>query len=103
MDQLDTRIELALCQPKPPLGDDGFSDHLMGSLPRRRVKRATARRLTLGGAAIAGSILTSVMGAPLEAAFSAFVLDGGAGLATLTAIGVVGIVALSVAWVFYSR
>jgi hypothetical protein len=75
----------------------------MQGLPRRRLSRTVARRLTLGGAAAAGSILTSVLGAPLETAFSAFVLHGGLPVATLAAFAFLAVIAVPVAWVFYSR
>ena len=103
MDNLEARIDTALRRPKPELCDAGFSDQLMASLPRRRLRRSTARRLTLGGAALAGSVLTSVLGAPLETVFSSFVLEGSAGVATLAVIGLLGLIALPVAWVLYSR
>lgn len=103
MDRQDSQIETALRASEPAIGDDGFSDAVMIALPRRRLGRTSARRLTLGGAAVAGSILTSVLGAPLETAFSSLVLEGGYGLSVLAAIAVVGIIAIPVAWVFYSR
>jgi hypothetical protein len=103
MDARETQLEGALRRTEPAIGDDGFSDAVMSGLPRRRLSRTAARRLTLGGAAVAGSILTSVLGAPLETAFSALVLEGGYGLTVLAAVAIVSLIAVPVAWVFYSR
>jgi hypothetical protein len=103
MDAKDARLEVALRESESAIGDDGFSDIVMSSLPRRRVSRTAARRLTLGGAAVAGSILTSVLGAPLETAFSSLVLEGGYGMTAIAAIVVAGLITIPVAWVFYSR
>ncbi len=50
-----------------------------------------------------GSVVTSVLGAPLESAFSAFVLGGGYEMAFLAVAFAVVVLAVPVAWVFYSR
>lgn len=103
MEPTDAQLEVALQQSEPSIGDDGFSETVMAGLPRRRLSRATARRLTLGGAAAAGSVITSVLGAPLETAFSSFVLEGGLGMALIAAVAIISLIAVPVAWVFYSR
>jgi hypothetical protein len=103
MDAKDTQLEVALRESETAIGDDGFSDAVMGGLPARRLSRVAARRLTLGGAALVGSVLTSVLGAPLETAFSSLVLEGGYGLSGIAAVAVIGLLAIPVAWVFYSR
>lgn len=103
MDAKDAELEVALRKSEPSIGDDGFSESVMSVLPRRRLTRATARRLTLGGAAATGSILTSVLGAPLETAFSSLVLEGGYNLTILAAVAVIGIIAIPVAWALYSK
>lgn len=102
-DRIDTEIEIALRRSEPAIGDDGFSDSVMARLPQSRLSTAAKRRWTLGGAAALGSILTSVLGAPLETAFSTFVLQGGFSMAVLGIACLVGLVAIPVAWALYSR
>lgn len=103
MEAKDAQLEVALQKSEPAIGDDGFSEAVMGRLPGRRLSQATARRLTLGGAALAGSVLTSVLGAPLETAFTALVLEGGYAMTFVAAIAVVAAITVPVAWVFYSK
>lgn len=103
MDPKDAQLEVALRNAEPAIGDDGFSEAVIGSLPERRLSRTAARRLTLGGAALAGSVLTSVLGAPLGTAFSSLVLEGGYGVIMLAAIVVMAVITVPVAWVFYLR
>ena len=103
MDPLTKKLDAALRQSEPVIGDGDFSARVMSALPRRRPSRDTARRWTLGGAAALGSVLTSVLGAPLEEAFSRFVLEGGI---QATGIGIalfIGLIAIPVAWLLYSR
>jgi len=102
-DRVDTEIEIALRRFEPAIGDDGFSETVMARLPQSHFSAAAKRRWTLGGAAALGGILTSVLGAPLETAFSTFVLQGGYGMAVLGVACVVGLVAIPVAWALYSR
>lgn len=103
MDAKDARLEVALRTAEPAISDDGFSDAVMSSIPERRLSRTTARRLTLGASALAGSLLTSMLGAPLETAFSALVLEGGYGLTMLAAVVIITALTVPVAWAFYAR
>jgi anti-sigma factor RsiW len=103
MERTDSLLEAALSEPESSIGDDGFTDSVMRGLPRRRLSREAARRWTLGGAAAIGSIVTSVLGAPLETAFSAFVLEGSVSLALVAPVALIGLVLIPVAWVFYTR
>lgn len=103
MEQKDAEMELALRASEPSIGDDGFSDAIMSSLPRKRLSRAAARRWTLGGAAAIGSVLTSILGAPLETAFSAFVLQGGFNPTILAPVLLVAVLIVPIAWVISSR
>jgi len=51
----------------PQIADAGFSDAVMTELPRRRrLRPATARRLSLGGAAVAGGVATATLAPPVE-------------------------------------
>jgi hypothetical protein len=102
MEQIEARLELALREPEREIGDTGFSETVVSALPARRTSRTKARRWTLGGAALAGSIVTSVLGAPLETAFSSFVLGGSYGTLLLVAL-IAGAVAIPTAWVFYTK
>lgn len=103
MDAIDARLEAALREAEPAIGDDGFSEAVIGGMPRKRISNATARRFTLAGAAAVGSFLTSVLGAPVESAFSTFVLEGGYEMAVLALLAIVAVVAIPVAWVFSSK
>jgi hypothetical protein len=100
---LDAKLESALRQSESAIGDAGFSDQVMSGLPMRRLSRRAIRRWTLGGAAAAGSVLTSVLGAPLETVFSSFVLSGGLNLTALAMILFAVVILVPVAWVMYSR
>lgn len=103
MDRNDARIETALRAPEPTIGDDGFTQSVLDRLPARQFSQAAARRWTLGGAALAGSVLTSVIGAPLETAFSSLILGGSLNLAAVGNLIVIGVLAIPVAWAVYSR
>ena len=103
MDKHDALIEAALRAPEPTIGDDGFTESLLDSMPARRLNQAAARRWTLGGAALAGSVLTSVIGAPLETALSSLVLEGGLNLTAIGSLVVIAILTIPVAWAVYSR
>ncbi|MDX1561309.1 MAG: hypothetical protein R3305_00185 [Gammaproteobacteria bacterium] len=92
-----------LLQPEREIGDEGFSETVVGALPARRNLRVSARRWTLGGAADAGSLVTALLGAPIEAVFSSFALGGGAATTVAAALLVATVVAVPVAWVFYSK
>jgi hypothetical protein len=102
MDSMDARLETALRRPEPAIGDDGFSDAVMRTLPAKRFGGARAGRWTLGGAAAAGSVFASLFGAPLENAFSSLVW-GGVDATSTIAVLFVAIVAVPVVWVFYSK
>ena len=103
MDSKDARIEAALRAPEQAIGDDDFTQAVFERLPAKRFSQAAARRWTLGGAALAGSVLTSVIGAPLETAFSSLVLGGGVNLTAVGILFVIGMLAIPVAWTVFSR
>lgn len=97
--QLDTE---QLRAAETAIGDNGFSDTVMARLPRKRLSRQSVRSWTLGGAAAAGSLVTALIGAPLETAFSSVML-GHYQLTVLAALVFVGLLAIPVAWACYSR
>jgi hypothetical protein len=106
MDSMDAQLEIALRTPEPAIGDDDFSETVLGELPGKRLGGTRARRWTLGAAAAAGSLLASLLSAPAETAFSSLVLEGGYEMIALTSLVtllVAGAVAVPVAWTFYSR
>ena len=103
MDTMDARLEVALRKSETAIGDDGFTEVVMNGLPRKSHGGVKARRWTLAGAAAAGSVLTSVLGAPLESVFSTLVLGSGYSMAILAALLFIGILAVPVAWVLYSK
>ena len=102
MDSSDTQLEQALRRAQPAIGDDDFSESVMRALPRRRFAGAKARRWTLGGAAVAGGVLATLLGGPLASAFSS--IDSGSGFAaSVFAVLLIAVVAVPAAWVFYSE
>lgn len=65
-DKLDQQLDQLLKQSEPELIDDGFSDAVMRSLPRKKFYQVNSRRLTLAIAAATGSVLTMLLAPPLE-------------------------------------
>lgn len=103
MESEDTRLELKLRRAETEISDDGFTETLMGSLPAKRRGRASVRRWTLGGAAAAGSFVTSILGAPIESAFSSFVLGGDERTMVIAIATITLLAAIPTAWVFYRK
>jgi hypothetical protein len=95
----DARLEAALREPEPALEDDGFSDRVMGALPPKRFAGAKARRWTLALAAVSGGVLTLLLGAPLEKAFSSLAL--GSYATSIIALLFVTLIALPTVWAFH--
>lgn len=102
MDTLDTQLNSVLRKPEPAIGDDGFSERVMQALPARRFAGAKARRWTLGSAAVAGGLLTALLGTPLENALGTVVPVGGDLLSAL-AVLFIAAVAVPAVWVFYAE
>lgn len=103
MDPVGAQLEMELRKSEPPIGDDGFSEGVMDRLPGIKRRRAGASRWTLAGAVATGSFVMSLLGAPVEAAFSAFVLANGPEMAFVAAFLVIVTLSLPVAWTFFSR
>ena len=102
MDSIDARLEAMLREPEPAIANDGFGETVMTAV--RAMKRGDARTLrwTLAGAAVAGTVVASLIAAPLSAAFSAWA-PGSAFAASALAVLFVAFVAVPAAWVFYSE
>jgi hypothetical protein len=98
----ESQLDTALRAAETAIGDDGFSHTVMARLPRKRRSRQSVRSWTLGGAAAAGSLVTALIGGPLEAAFSSLML-GDYRLMVFAALVFVGLLAVPVAWACYSR
>ena len=102
MSTIDSLLEAKLRSAEPEVADEGFSESVMLRLPAKQTSKAKARRWTLGAAAVAGSIATSILGAPLETAFSSLVLGTNYD-ATMITVLTLTVLAVPVAWVFYSK
>jgi len=102
MGSFDDQLESVLRRAEPEIADGGFSESVLAAMPARKPARNTTRRWTLAGAAATGSVLTSVLGAPLESVFSAYVLSFNLNTTAL-AVGLIAVLALPVAWMFYSK
>ena len=102
MDAIESRLSAALRTSDAGIGDAGFSDAVMRSLPaRRRRISANAGRWTLAGAAVAGGAVTAMLGAPLEA-LSLFAW-GGSHLAFMVGAALAAAAAAMAFWVFCSE
>ena len=102
MESIDARLEALLREPEPAIANDGFSETVMTAV--RAAKRGDARtiRWTLTGAAVVGTVVTSLIAAPLSDAFSSWV-PGSAYATSALAVLFVAFVAIPAAWVFYSE
>ncbi|MFO7324663.1 MAG: hypothetical protein DIU62_003000 [Pseudomonadota bacterium] len=72
----DIERQLAKMLRDPGIADEGFTEAVMGALPRRRMARSTARRLSLGAAAVSGGLLGALLGPPLEDVIAAVAVRG---------------------------
>jgi anti-sigma factor RsiW len=64
----------------PGIADAGFTEAVMQALPRRRMARTTARRLSLAGAGLAGGVAGAFLGPPpgeIPAALAGFLDTAG--------------------------
>lgn len=68
MDELEANLVRMLKRSDARTGDEGFTESVMASLPRRRFAGARARRWTLAMAATGGALFTAVLAAPLDRA-----------------------------------
>ena len=102
MDSIDARLEAMLLEPEPAIRNDGFSETVMTAV--RGTKRGDARttRWILTGAAVVGTVLTALLAAPLDGAFSSWV-PGSAYATSALAVLFVAFVTIPAAWVFYSE
>ena len=103
MTDADTKLDNALREPEPAIGDDGFTDGAMARLPYRAPERTVPGRWTVAGAAIAGSFATLVLAPPIESAFGLLALPGSTQTLILTVAGFVTVVAVPLGWLFGSR
>jgi hypothetical protein len=102
MDPIDARLEAMLLEPEPAIRNDGFTESVMTAVRTRRRGGAKAGRRTLGGAVIAGSVVTALVAAPLETAFISWV-PGSAYVTSALAVLFVAFVAIPTVWTFYSE
>jgi hypothetical protein len=103
METIEDRLSAALRKSDATIGDAGFSETVMRTLPnRRRLASSGARRCTLTGAAVAGGAATALLGPPLDGAFSWLAL-GDSSLALVVAALFVTALAATTVWVFWSE
>jgi len=65
MESMDEKMNKALSAPEAEIADAGFSDRVIGRLPRHRASVRLARWVSLACAACAGSALTLLLGPPV--------------------------------------
>jgi hypothetical protein len=95
------KLENALRTPEPALADEEFNTSVLARLPPR-LRRSTAPRWTVAGAAALGSVLTLAIAPPLEgvvASIAPFAIPP----LVLSAVGVVATVVIPALYVFYSE
>jgi hypothetical protein len=102
MDRNDARLEAMLLEPEPAIRNDGFTETVMTAVRARRRGGAKAGRLTLGGAVLAGSVVTALVAAPLDTAFISWV-PGSAYATSALAVLFVACVAIPTVWAFYAE
>jgi hypothetical protein len=95
----DKKLEEVLQRSEPPIGDDDFSESVLGRLPKRRSMDTKYRCWTLTGAAAIGSFLTLLLAPTIESAFSLFTVTHGYYATTLAALLLIAIVAIPTVWV----
>jgi hypothetical protein len=102
VDSIDARLEAMLLEPEPAIGNDGFSETVMAAVRATKLCDARTTRWTLTGAIVAGTVITSLIAAPLNGAFSSW-LPGSDYATSALAVLFVAFVAIAAAWVFYSE
>jgi hypothetical protein len=102
MDSIDARLGAMLLEPEPATRNDGFSETVMASVRARRRGDARITRWILTGAVVAGTVITSLIAAPLNGAFSSWV-PGSDYATSALAVLFVAFVAIPAAWIFYSE
>ena len=102
MDSIDERLQALLLEPEPAIDNDGFSETVMTAVRASRRGDGRTGRWTLGGAVVAGSLLASLIGAPLDAAFVSLVPASGYATSALAWL-FVAFVAVPAVWAFYSE
>ncbi len=101
MDPMENRIKKLLDQPETAIADDGFSELVMGQLPRKRIGRSNSRRWTLAGAAAAGSALTNLVAPPVESIFGLYNISSYQTTIIAAAL-LVSVIAVPVIWLLQS-
>ena len=101
MDPMENRIKNLLDQPETAIADDGFSELVMGQLPRKRIGRSNSRRWTLAGAAAAGSALTILLAPPVESVFGLYNISSSQTTIIAAAL-LASIIAVPVIWLLQS-
>ena len=102
MDSIDARLEALLHEPESAIRNDGFSETVMTAVRATRRGDARTARWTLTGAVVAGTVITSLIAAPLNGAFSSWVPESDYATSAL-AVLFVAFVAIPAAWIFDSE
>jgi hypothetical protein len=102
VDTVDARLEAMLLEAEPAIRNEGFSEAVMTAVRSTGCGNAKAGRWTVAGTAVVAPLLTALIAAPLDGAFSSWM--PGSGYAT-SAVAVIflAFVAVPAAWVFYSE
>jgi hypothetical protein len=91
------KLEQVLRRPEPMLVDEDFSAGVMRALPRRKLTAAHTGRWTLGAAALAGGLVTSLFGAPIEE-IAGVLTDGSSSATWLIALLCAALLSTPVIW-----
>lgn len=102
MIDIDERLDAALRELKPAIGDDGFTENVLARLPYHAPDRYGPGRWTLAGAAFAGSLATLLLALPVESGFGLLTLSGQAQTLILTVLGVAAVIAVPLVWLWGS-
>lgn len=103
MDSIDKKLEEMLQRSETPIGDDGFTESVLRSLPRRKLGIERSRRWTLVGSAVMGSFLTLLLARPVETAFRLFEISGSYMTMIFAALLSIIFLFIPVAWFLYSQ
>jgi hypothetical protein len=99
----ETQLDASLRAPEPSIPDDGFSQRVMRALAAKRAPNTrAAARWTLGGTAVAGGVLVSWIGAPIDSVMGSSAL-GTAYATSIFGALLVAIVAVPMAWVLHAE
>jgi len=105
MNRIDEIIEEALRADEPVIPKDQFCERVLSSLPpaKRRIESSAARRLSFAAAAFIGSLVTLLLGAPIEGLFVGYIEHSELISILLGASVVAGVFVIPLLWLMYTE